>query len=160
MMTKIRYFLLLIMATSLLTTCAGPTIGEMNCQASDVDAEPPFVLLTEDTVASANAPFAEQMTNYHRAALAEYQLTYTDVLCTIRVYEDADTAVFALQQLCLAGTGEETAADYGQESCGFQTGGIVNAHFRQGAAVVTIREDGGGSHVGEWAEAVNGRLME
>jgi hypothetical protein len=100
------------------------------------------------------------MTNYHRAALAEYQISYTDVLCTLREYQDTDTAVYALQQLCQAGTGQPTPTNYGQESCGFQTEGIIEAHFRQGAAVVTIREDGGGFHVQTWAEAVNGRLTD
>ena len=135
-------------------------MSELNCQPDDIKTDPPFTLLSEDSVAAASAPFPAQMTNYHRAALAEYQITYTDALCTLRIYQDEDTAVYALQQLCQAGTGDPTTTSYGEESCGFRNEGVVDLHFRQDEAVVTIREDGGGTHIGTWAEAVIGRLTD
>jgi hypothetical protein len=98
------------------------------------------------------------MTGYHRAALAEYQITYTDALCTIRVYQDQDIAGFALTQLCQQYQGSQTTADFGDEACRFQDAGVVELHFRQGTAVVTLREDLDGIHIPTWAAAVSDRL--
>lgn len=123
-------------------------------------AEPPFLMIDEETAVPASAPFPDQMIAYHRVALAEYQLTYTDALCTVRTYQDADIAGYAWRMLCLQSQGVETTAAYGESACAFQNEGIMEVHFQRGEAVVTVREDAGGHHVSQWAEAVDGRLND
>ncbi len=155
-----RNIMLIILTISLFVACSPPTLRDLNCQASDVETEPPFIFLTEDAIVPANSPFPDQMTGYSRVALTENQLTATDALCTIRVYESVDLAASALDYLCLQSTGEKTAESYGDAACGFQIGDVKEIHFQQGDAVVTVREDEGGAHVAQWAEAVDGRLSK
>jgi hypothetical protein len=155
-----RFILLVLFIFWLLPACSSPSMSELNCQVSDVDAEPPFILLKEETAVPDTAPFKAQMTGYHRAALSEYQLAYTDALCTLRIYRDAEIAEEARRLLCQQASGTEVTAAYGEAACGFENGGVLEVHFRQGTAVVTVREDNGGSHVSTWAEAVNGRLLD
>jgi len=157
---RMRIVLLIVFVLSLLTACAPPGTSDINCQVSDVNSEPPFLLIKEETAVPATAPFPDQMTAYHRVALAEYQLTYADALCTVRKYEDVDIADVALRLLCLQSQGVETAEQYGEAACGFQNEGVREVHFRRGVTVVTVREDADGHHVSQWAEAVDGRLSE
>jgi hypothetical protein len=155
-----RYLLLILLLTSLITACSPPSLGQKNCQLDDIDNNPPFLLIDEDTAVPPTAPFTDQITGYHRAALAEYQVTYTDALCTIRIYPDHDLAAFALTQLCQQSIGVQSTADFGDQACRFQDSGVVELHFRQDTAVITIREDLDGTHVPTWAAAVSDRLND
>lgn len=158
---KIRNITLLILAAlTAITACSPPTLSEINCQPTDVSTDPPFIHIAEDAIVPANSPFPDQMTGYSRAALSENQLTITDVLCTIRVYDSPDLATAALDLLCLQSTGDRTEESVGSAACGFQNEGIKEIHFQEGDTVVTIREDAGGTHAAQWATAVYGRLTD
>jgi hypothetical protein len=157
---KRKSILFLIIITFTLSACSPPTLSDINCQESDVTSDPPFIHIAEDAIVAANSPFPDLMTGYHRVALSENQLTVTDVLCTIRIYESNEFAASALELLCVQSAGERTAESYGDAACGFQNGDIREIHFQEGDTVVTIREDAGGAHVSQWAEAVYGRLSD
>jgi hypothetical protein len=161
MYQKTRPVLLLILAAiAAITACSPPTLSEINCQPTDVTTNPPFIHIAQDAFVPASSPFPDQMTDYNRVALTENQLTITDVLCTIRVYESADLAASSLELLCLQSTGDRTEEPFGEAACGFQNEGIKEIHFQQGDTVVTIREDAGGTHASQWATAVYGRLAD
>jgi hypothetical protein len=159
-MKRMSLIVLVLFIIASFAACSPPGIGEINCQPSDVSSDPPFLLVKEETAVPASAPFPSHITAYHRAALSEYELTYTDALCTIRQYRDNATAETAWQFLCQQSTGTAVTIQYGQAACAFEDGGVQELHFRQGTAVVTIREDGGAAHLSTWAEAVNGRLSD
>ena len=155
---RTRIIFLIVLTISLITACSPATLSDINCQADDVDSEPPFIRLSEDAIKASNIPYPDQLADYSRVALSENQLTVTDVLCTSRVYESVTVATSALNILCAQSIGDKTEESYGDAACGIQNEGIGEIHFRQGDTVVTIREDAGGTHVAQWAEAVLGRL--
>lgn len=160
-----RLFLLLICACLTYVSCQASSEGitqaklrGLNCQSSDVDTTPPFMVVREDTAVPDMTLFAEQITAYHSVRLAEMQLSYTDVECVIVVYGSAATAVAAWEMACANSDGEEVAMTMGEAACGFDDLGIRQIHFQRGTVLVTIWEDSWGMYAEERALAVDGRL--
>lgn len=136
-------------------------LPEVACQPEDVNADPPFIIAATRTVVPEGTFLADQIEIYYGVELIENALTNTSAFCDLFEMTDEEAAIEMLARTCIVPQMEEAELPVvGEEVCALESTGFRMVNFRQGRVVVSILADFNGFGVDEWAEAVNGRLLQ